>query len=78
MSKVTMPSPAHRGPAGAGSYFDSYSKQQMEAYANARVREALENAAQVILDGIGDDSLIASLPIRRNASNEVLALIPEM
>lgn len=45
-SKVKMPEPAHRGPSGTGTYFDSYSKQQMEDYANERVKEALEDAAQ--------------------------------
>lgn len=47
-SKVKMPKPEHRGPTGTGTYFDSYSKQQMEEYANERVKEALEAAAQEV------------------------------
>lgn len=47
-NKTTMPEPAHRGPTRTGSYFDSYSKQQMEAYKDACVREALEEAAMIL------------------------------
>ncbi|GEM_PF-5929234 len=61
--------------ANFGSVF--ITTDQAEAYANERVREALENAAQVILGGIGDESLVAAPTTRRNAANEVLALIPK-
>lgn len=35
-----LPEPAHRGPTGTGAYFDSYTADQMRAYALAALQSA--------------------------------------
>lgn len=50
---------------------------QAEAYADARVNEALEAAAQAVLNEITEDSSIYAVATRRNAAREIRALIPQ-
>ena len=39
---IKLPEPAHRGPDGTGSYFDSYTTEQMRQ----AIKDAYEDAAQ--------------------------------
>ena len=47
MTDVKMPLPAHRGPSGTGTYFDSFTEAQLKQYGDDRAKEALEMAAKV-------------------------------
>ena len=48
-----LPEPAHRGPDGTGSYFDSYTAAQMREYRN----QALEEAAKVCDGVLGNNNV---------------------
>lgn len=51
-----------------------YSAEQVEAYATAMVREALELAAATVAKGINERSSLIANVTRRNAASEILAL----
>jgi 2-keto-3-deoxy-L-rhamnonate aldolase RhmA len=50
MKDVALPKPAHRGPDGTGSYFDSFTPDQLRTYGEACAKtarvQALEEAAE--------------------------------
>lgn len=48
MSKVQMPEPAVKLPVSRDKYLMLFSPEQMDAYAAAKVREAMEDAAAAI------------------------------
>ncbi|WP_394065392.1 hypothetical protein [Alcaligenes sp. WGS1538] len=80
MSKATMPNPAvvTTGP-GPDDVVYSFTSAQMEAYAAAKVREALEEAAHICWSMQCSDECERELHDRllSNAEKRIRALIPK-
>ncbi len=58
-----LPPAAHRGPNGTGAYFDSYTADQMHAYALAALaQQAQEPVAWLYVDTVGERYLCFSRP----------------
>jgi hypothetical protein len=49
-----LPTPAHRGPSGTGSYFDAFTADQMRAYGRANFELALQSDGDYIRAVISD------------------------
>ena len=79
---MKLPTPAHRGPDGTGSYFDSYSKDQMLAFEKGGYEQGLEDAAKLcetLHPGLSNTFLSQSIrKLKRRESEAPTELSPEV